>query len=201
MNASNRIIIATNNKGKLKEIQEILFGIKYDILGLTDIGSDINIQENGQTYSENALIKAQEVYRIVNEIVISDDSGLEVDALGGRPGIHSARYASNTDDRIKKLLKEMKDIPLRKRNARFVCVACLYINKDRYIFFHGRVDGVISNEPKGTNGFGFDPIFFLPEYNMTMAELPLEIKNKISHRAKAFTSIKDFLLKESGNLH
>ncbi|MCX7944021.1 MAG: RdgB/HAM1 family non-canonical purine NTP pyrophosphatase [Deltaproteobacteria bacterium] len=193
MSAQNKIIIATKNAGKLREIRHILNDIPFCILGMSDINIDIEIEENGNSYLENALIKAREVYKAAKNIVVSDDSGLEVDILGKRPGIFSARYANSTEERIVKLLGELRGVPFEKRRARFVCVACLLINENIYHLFQGTVEGFISFEPKGTNGFGFDPIFFVPEYNKTMAELPLEIKNKISHRAKAFSDLRDFL--------
>ncbi|MGB9600802.1 MAG: non-canonical purine NTP pyrophosphatase, partial [Myxococcota bacterium] len=126
--------------------------------------------------------------------VISDDSGLEVSILNNRPGIHSARYAPTTDERIRKLLKELEGVPIEKRGARFVCVACFMVSPEEYYLFEGTVNGIISTEPSGNNGFGFDPIFYLPEYKKTMAELPPDIKNRISHRGQAFEKLKRFLL-------
>ncbi|MCX7959771.1 MAG: RdgB/HAM1 family non-canonical purine NTP pyrophosphatase [Deltaproteobacteria bacterium] len=197
MSAANRIIIASKNHGKIREIQEILKGIPFETAGMTAAGINDEIDENGKSYSENALIKAMHIYTITGERVISDDSGLEVDALSGRPGIYSARYAETSEKRIQRLLTELKGVPAEKRSARFVCVSCLLINRETRYFFHGTVEGFITTEPRGNNGFGFDPVFFLPEYNMTMAELSSEIKNSISHRAKAFSELRNFLI--SGN--
>jgi XTP/dITP diphosphohydrolase len=191
----NKIIIATRNRGKTEEIREILADLNIPISDLNDEGIGIDIDENGESYKENALIKAREIYRLTQRVVISDDSGLEVDALGGRPGIHSARYAEDSKRRIEKLLSEMKGIPFERRRARFRCVACLFINENRYEFFEGTIEGYISEEPKGENGFGFDPVFFLKEYNRTMAEIPIEEKNRISHRARAFHKLREFIIK------
>jgi XTP/dITP diphosphohydrolase len=191
----NKIIIATRNRGKTEEIREILADLNIPISDLNDEGIGIDMDENGESYKENALIKAREIYRLTHRVVISDDSGLEVDALGGRPGIHSARYAEDSKRRIEKLLSEMKGIPFESRRARFRCVACLFINENRYEFFEGTIEGHISEEPKGENGFGFDPVFFLKEYNRTMAEIPIEEKNRISHRARAFHKLREFIIK------
>jgi len=191
----NKIIIATRNRGKTEEIREILADLNIPISDLNDEGIGIDIDENGESYKENALIKAREIYRLTQRVVISDDSGLEVDALGGRPGIHSARYAEDSKRRIEKLLSEMKGIPFERRRARFRCVACLFINENRYEFFEGTIEGYISEEPKGENGFGFDPVFFLKEYNRTMAEIPIEEKNRISHRARAFHKLREFIIR------
>jgi len=191
----NKIIIATRNRGKTEEIREILADLNIPISDLNDEGIGIDIDENGESYKENALIKAREIYRLTQRVVISDDSGLEVDALGGRPGIHSARYAEDSKRRIEKLLSEMKGIPFERRRARFRCVACLFINESRYEFFEGTIEGYISEEPKGENGFGFDPVFFLKEYNRTMAEIPIEEKNRISHRARAFHKLREFIIR------
>ena len=195
MATMNKIIIATRNRGKTEEIREILADLNIPISDLNDEGIGIDIDENGESYKENALIKAREIYRLTQRVVISDDSGLEVDALGGRPGIHSARYAEDSKRRIEKLLSEMKGIPFERRRARFRCVACLFINENRYEFFEGTIEGYISEEQKGENGFGFDPVFFLKEYNRTMAEIPIEEKNRISHRARAFHKLREFIIR------
>lgn len=193
MSALNRIVIATKNKEKLVEIRDILSDISVDIVILEEVGFYKDVKESGESYSENALIKAREIYRFTGYAVISDDSGLEVDALGGRPGIYSARYATTTTERIRKLLEELSGIPFEKRRAKFVCVACFLLTEDKYYFFRGEVEGYISFKPRGKNGFGFDPVFFIPEYGKTMAELSKETKNKISHRAKAFMALKEFI--------
>lgn len=195
----NRIIIASNNEGKVREIKDLFKDTDYHLLSMREVGLYIDIPEDGSSYKENALIKAREIKRVTSGIVISDDSGLEVDYLGGRPGIHSARYASTTDERIQKLLTELEGVPLELRGARFVCISCLFIDNNRYFFFEGEVRGLITLEPRGDQGFGFDPVFYLPEYKKTMAELPVEIKNRVSHRARAFAALKEFLLKLTHN--
>ncbi|MGC9043149.1 MAG: RdgB/HAM1 family non-canonical purine NTP pyrophosphatase [Myxococcota bacterium] len=190
----NKIILATSNKGKSGEIKDILHGLPVEVKDLSEINFDSEIEENGSTYLENALIKARVIYELYKEMVISDDSGLEVSILNNRPGIHSARYAPTTDERIRKLLKELDGVPIEKRGARFVCVACFMVSPEEYYLFEGTINGIISTEPSGNNGFGFDPIFYLPEYKKTMAELPPDIKNRISHRGQAFEKLKRFLL-------
>lgn len=192
----NKIILATGNKGKSREIKEILNGLPFIIKDLKEENINFEIQEDGDTYHQNALIKARTIFEATKEMVISDDSGLEVDFLNKRPGIHSARYANTTEERIEKLLNELEGVPFDKRRARFVCVTCFLIHIDEYYFFEGTIEGFISEKPSGTNGFGFDPIFYLLDYNKTMAELPLEIKNKISHRAKAFEKLRNFLMEK-----
>ncbi len=191
----NRIIVASKNVGKVNEIKDILKELPYDIISISEAGIDSEAEENGKTYEENALIKARETHKILKEMVISDDSGLEVEALNNRPGIHSARYADSTSERIEKLLNEMSGIPLEKRKARFVCVACFLFDEYKYHFFEGSVEGFISLEPSGVNGFGFDPVFYMPDHGKTMAELSQDIKNRISHRAVAFRKLKDFMQK------
>lgn len=193
MSIMNRIVLATRNAGKIREIKDILSDIKFEILSMEEAGIKEDIEEAGNTYSENALIKAMGISKISGEMVVADDSGLEVDALNNRPGVFSARYATSTEERIKKLLDEMQEIPFERRRARFVCVVCLFMPNQEYHFFEGRVEGFISIEPSGENGFGFDPVFYVPEYGKTMAELPIETKNKISHRAIAFERLKDYL--------
>ncbi len=193
MSIMNRIILATRNAGKIREIKDILSDIKFEILSMEEVGIKEEIEETGNTYSENALIKAMGISKILGEMVVADDSGLEVNALNNRPGVFSARYATGTEKRIEKLLDEMQNIPFEKRRARFVCVVCLFMPNQEYHFFDGRVDGLISIKPSGENGFGFDPVFYIPQFGKTMAELPNEIKNKISHRAIAFKRLKDFL--------
>jgi XTP/dITP diphosphohydrolase len=198
----NKIILATRNKGKTREIKEILNGLPFIISDLIEENINLDIKEDGDTYHQNALIKARTIFEATNEMVISDDSGLEVDFLNKRPGMHSARYAGTTEERIKKLLNELEGVPFDKRRARFVCVSCFLIHIDEYYFFEGTIEGFISEKASGTNGFGFDPIFYLPDYNKTMAELPPELKNRISHRAKAFEKLRNFLVEKFiGNNH
>ena len=185
------IVVATNNLGKIKEFQELFK--ESHILSLKDIGYKEEIVENGKTFKENALIKAQQVSKALHAIVLADDSGLEVEALDGAPGIRSARYAGDhdTDKNNALLIKNLKGV--KNRAARFVCALCLYFPDGTYHLVEGECLGTITEEGRGTNGFGYDPYFFVPKYSKTMAELPLEIKNKISHRADALRKLKELL--------
>ncbi|MDE6583780.1 MAG: RdgB/HAM1 family non-canonical purine NTP pyrophosphatase [Anaeroplasmataceae bacterium] len=177
------IVVATSNPGKLKEFKDLFQEDK--VLSLEDIGYHNEILETGNTFEENALIKAKQVSIDTGYVVLADDSGLEVDALGGAPGVYSARYSfeRTVEGNNKKLIQELSGI--LNRSAQFVCVLCLYFPNGRYISARGVCKGSITYEPKGTNGFGYDPYFYLEEYQKTMAELPLSIKNQISHRAIA----------------
>ena len=178
-----RIILATSNPHKLEEINSInkSSDIIFDV-----VKGDFNPEETGKTFTENAIIKAQEASRIMKTYCLADDSGLCVDILNGRPGIYSARYAPTQKEKIEKLLNELKQVPNEKRQAHFTC-AMVLVNAQGDIIRtqEGRVDGYIANEARGTNGFGFDPVFYLPKYDKTVAQLPEEIKNTISHRANA----------------
>ncbi len=178
-----KIIIATSNPHKLEEINKINTNknIVFDV-----VQGDFNPDENGTTFMENALIKAKEAARIMQTYCLADDSGLCVDALEGAPGIHSARYADTQKEKIEKLLNELKMVPYDYRTARFTC-AMVLVDKDGSELHkeEGKVFGYIDDEPKGTNGFGYDPIFFVPKYDKTIAELPEETKNEISHRSNA----------------
>jgi XTP/dITP diphosphohydrolase len=184
----NKIVIATTNKHKFNEIRDILSPIVENIEFLSLNGYEINPpKEDGKTFFENALIKARYYYSKLRIPVLSDDSGLEVEALGGRPGVLSARYAgenSTQRDLINKLLKEMEGVTNRK--ARFVCVAIFMYGDEKFIFSQGVLWGNISHEPRGDKGFGYDPVFIPDGYTRTLAELGEEVKNKISHRYNAF---------------
>jgi XTP/dITP diphosphohydrolase len=183
-----RLLIATNNVGKVREYAELLAGSGFDLCRLADVGLDNQIEETGATFVENACLKARAYGQASGLLTLADDSGLEVDALGGAPGVHSARYAgpaANDADRVNKLLAALDGVPWEKRTANFRCVIALSWTDGRLETFEGRCDGVIAFEPKGTNGFGFDPIFYMPENNRTMAELPMDVKNRISHRGRA----------------
>ncbi len=189
-----KIIFATTNNGKLKEVKSILGKYNIDVFSLKDIGLDIDIEENGKTFEENAIIKAKAVMEITNEIVMADDSGLEVDFINKEPGIYSARYLgsqANQQEKNKSIIDRLAKAKDNDRKARFVCsIACVFPD-GKTITTHGVVEGLISYKEKGTNGFGYDPILYVPEYGMTMAELPPEIKNKISHRYKALQLMGD----------
>ena len=190
-----KIIVATKNKGKMKEIKEILSDLNYDILSLEDIGLDIEVEEDGKTFKENATKKAVEIMKLCNEITLADDSGLVVEALDGAPGIYSARYSGEHGDDLQNnllLLKNMKD--KKNRNAKFVCALALAFPDGRVINVEGEFHGKIDYEMKGTGGFGYDVLFYLPEYNKTSAEISAAEKNKISHRYMALNKLKDELL-------
>lgn len=187
------IWVATQNAHKVKEISAILAPI--NIKSFLDIENAPEVEENGNTYAENALIKAKALYDIVHEPVFADDSGLEVDALGGKPGIHSARFSgsdTNHPRNVAKMLDVMKDVHDEKRTARFRC-CIIYIDANGETHeFNGALEGRIAHERHGEGGFGYDPIFFLPEKNCTVAELPSGEKNTISHRAYALEKLKNY---------
>lgn len=179
-------VLASNNAKKLAEMRAILSSLNVAVVTPRDIGVLSDPEENGKTFEENALIKARECCRIANMPAIADDSGLAVDELGGAPGIRSARYCEGTDnDRVDFLLQNMAEIPTEKRTAKFVsAVACAFPNGDEFVC-RGECAGVILRTKEGSGGFGYDPIFFLPQFMQTFAQVPQEIKNTISHRANA----------------
>lgn len=196
------MIAATNNNHKLKEIREILSDIGCEIFSLKDMCINIEIEETGKTFEENALIKARQICKLTNQICIADDSGLEVESLRGKPGVLSARYAGvdgdgKDDENNKKLLKEMKYIPEDKRNARFCSVIAVVFPGGKELTAKGYIRGSIGFTEKGQNGFGYDPLFIVEGKDKTMAELDGEEKNKISHRANALLKIKEKLLTEN----
>lgn len=195
-----QIIFATGNQGKMREIRAILGDMKWDVVSMKEAGIDPEIDENGATFAENAVIKAQTVAdALVKEkgvrkcVVLADDSGLVIDCLNGEPGIHSARYLGEEtpfSEKSADLLRRMKDVPEKERSARFVCaIAAVFPNGD-VVTTEGTVEGRIGYALKGDNGFGYDPIFYLPEYGRTAAELTDEEKNQISHRSRALDLMK-----------
>ena len=187
-----RFIVATKNKGKLAEIKEILHDFPFEVISMEEAGITKDIEENGTTFEENALIKAEEICRVTGEMVMADDSGLEVDYLNGAPGIYSSRFAgegATDEDKNKKLLKLLEGVPFEKRSARFVCVIAVIFPDGQRFTVKGTCDGYIVFEPIGNNGFGYDPLFFMPEYNMTTAQMEPEQKNRISHRGKALAKM------------
>ena len=193
---SKRIIFATGNEGKMKEIREILGDLGYEILSMKEAGVDVDIVEDGETFEENAVIKATTVMKATGSIVLADDSGLEVDYLNKEPGVMSARYmGENTSYRIKNqiIIDRLDGVPDEKRTARFVCVIAAAFPDGRVETRRGTIEGRIAYEPAGENGFGYDPIFYYPEKKMTTAQLSPEEKNKVSHRGKAFRLIKEVL--------
>ena len=190
-----KIVIATHNKDKFKELYRGLSSLNVNLLSLNDFPQIGEIVEDGKTLLENALIKAREVYRITGLPAISDDTGLEVDALNGKPGVLTARFAGENcsyDDNVNKMLDVMKNIPLEKRQAQFKTVMC-YISEKTELTSEGVVEGIISNEKKGLQGFGYDPIFYVPEEGKTFAEMSIEKKNIISHRGRAISNFRPVL--------
>jgi len=188
------IIFATKNKEKLKEIKTIL-GDMFNIISMEEAGINTNVIEDGKNFEENAIKKASEIMKISNKIVLADDSGLEIDYLDKKPGIYSARYmGESTPYSIKnnKILEIMKDVPEEKRTARFVCAiaAALPNPYNKTLTVRGIIEGIIGYKIQGSNGFGYDPIFYLPDRNCTTAQLSMEEKNKISHRGKALNLMK-----------
>jgi XTP/dITP diphosphohydrolase len=187
-------VLASRNPGKIREIQAMLADPGIRLFSLNDYPEIPEIVEDGKSFLENALKKARAVAESTGEIVLADDSGLEVDALGGAPGIYSARYAGNDADdvqNIRKLLYDLKGIHAENRGAAFRCVLVLYAVDGRYEVFEGRWEGLIAEKPVGQGGFGYDPIFFLPEEGITVAQLSTEVKNRISHRAQAIAKLKE----------
>ena len=183
-----RLLLATNNAGKAKELRILLQGIPFEIVTPKEIGIVTEVEETGTTYAENARLKACTLARESGLLTLADDSGLEVDALHGEPGVMSARYAgknASDADCVKYLLSKIKDVPKEQRTARFRCVIAIAKQDETVEFCEGECKGLIAFEPCGKNGFGYDPIFCFPKYGRTMAELPVEIKNRISHRGRA----------------
>lgn len=192
-----KIIFATGNAGKMKEIREILKDLDAEVLSMKEAGVEADIVEDGKTFEENAVIKAKTVCELTGEIALADDSGLEIDYLNKEPGIYSARYmGEDTSYRIKNanLIERLEGVPDEKRTARFVCAIAAAFPDGTVKTVRGTMEGRIGYEEAGENGFGYDPIFYLPEYGCSSAELSMEEKNKISHRGKALCAIKEELL-------
>lgn len=188
-----KIVIATKNKGKVNDFKAIFQPLGYEVVSMLDVAPDMEIDETGQTFEDNAKLKAEALAQNLNMIVIADDSGLEIDALNGEPGVYSARYAGNHDDEanIQKVLKNMENVEMEKRTARFVCVIAIAGPQMSTFTVKGTCEGLITNEKRGTNGFGYDPIFFVPELKKTMAEMTAEEKGAISHRGNAIRQLKN----------
>lgn len=204
---SVRIIFATGNKGKMREIREILKGASVPILSMAEAGVETDVVEDGTTFMENSFIKARAIAARCRElgfdedIVLADDSGLVVDALGGEPGIYSARYlGEDTPYSVKnaKIIERMEDVPEDKRSARFVCAIACVMPDGRELSAEATYEGAIGYEEKGANGFGYDPIFYLPDRGVYSAELDPDEKNRISHRGKALVKMRELLLAELG---
>ena len=183
-----KLLLATNNAGKVREYRSLLQGIPFELVTPKEMDISIDVEETGTTYAENARLKACTLAKKSGLLTLADDSGIEVNVLDGAPGVLSARYAGkNASDaeRVHLLLSKLKDVPWEKRTARFYCLIAIAQPDGRVQYCNGECKGVIIFEPQGKNGFGYDPIFFFPERGKTMAELPMEIKNQISHRGRA----------------
>lgn len=191
-----KLLIATGNPGKLRELCELLAGIPFALISPKEAGIKSRALEDGLTYEENAIIKARFLANQSKMLTLADDSGLEVDALGGEPGIKSARFGGDgisDAERNVLLLERLKDVPLEQRTARFKCVIAIASPLGRIETCQGVCEGVIAFEPAGSENFGYDPIFYFPSLGKTMAELPVDIKNQISHRGKATAKAKNLL--------
>jgi XTP/dITP diphosphohydrolase len=195
----NKLLIASTNSGKIKEVRTLLEGFSFQIIGLDEYPQLMNIEEDGDTFKENALKKARVSAEETDLLTLADDSGLVVDHLNGRPGIYSARFAGEnaTDHQNNiKLLEELRGVDEKKRSAHFRCAMALVDpENNREEVVEGRCEGRILSEPRGENGFGYDPLFYISEYEKTMAQLPSQIKNKISHRTEALTKMKGIVRK------
>lgn len=192
------LLVATGNSGKFREIEEFLRDTVTKLYSLEDFPGAPQVEEDGATFTENAVKKGQSAASATGKPVIADDSGLEVDRLGGRPGVYSARFAgedAGDSENNSRLLRELALLPCDQRTAAFRCVIALCFPDGSCKTFTGALNGVILNEPRGTGGFGYDPLFLVPEYGLTLAELPLEVKNTISHRGKALARLKEYLAK------
>ena len=205
-----KLIFATGNEGKMREIREIMEDVCPDILSLKDAGLIAEAEENGTSFAENAQIKAQEIHeklfkaareegKRLDALVLADDSGLCIDALSGAPGIHSARWLGHDtpyEEKNRVILEKLKGVSGKARGASFVCSICAVLPCGRVLHAEGVMPGEIAAAPAGAGGFGYDPIFYLPEYGMTSAQLSREEKNRISHRGQALSRMKELLLAE-----
>lgn len=198
-----RIIFATGNQHKMKEIREILGDIGLEIVSMKEAGIEADIVEDGKTFEENAMIKATEIAKLCDDIVLADDSGLEIDYLDKAPGIMSARFMgedTSYDIKNQALIDKLEGVPKEKRTARFVCAIAAVLPTGKQIVTRGTIEGMIGYEIAGENGFGYDPIFYVEEYGCTTAQLSPEEKNKVSHRGNALMAMKEMLEKEVPNL-
>lgn len=187
-----RIIFATGNQEKMKEIKAILYGLDAELLSLKEAGINIDVEENGTSFEENAAIKAEAIRDLTGALVLADDSGLEVDYIGKEPGIYSARYMgrdTSYHEKNRNIIERLRDAKGAERSARFVCAIAAAFPDGRTEVARGTIEGVIGYEEKGTNGFGYDPIVYVPEYGMTTGEMDRELKNQISHRGEALRKI------------
>ena len=199
---SKKLIFATTNEGKMKEIRMILADLGMEILSLKDMNINVDIEENGKTFEENAIIKAKAICELTGELVLADDSGLEVDYMDKAPGVYSARYlGEDTPYSVKNqtIIDNLKDAKGEERSARFVCAIAAAFPDGRVLTTQATIEGYIGYEEKGTNGFGYDPLMYVPEYDMTTGQMEPEMKNKISHRGKALELMKEKLGYENIN--
>ncbi len=204
MSGIRRILFATGNQGKMREVRSILADTGAEIFSMSEAGISADVEENGGTFEENALIKARAAAAAWNDgqgAVLADDSGLEVDALGGEPGIYSARYlGEQTSYGIKNrdIIARLDGVPEEKRTARFVCAIAAVLPDGREFTVRDTIEGRIGYEQKGEGGFGYDPIFYVPEFGKTTAEMDAEEKNRVSHRGKALSHMKEVLSRNEG---
>ena len=193
-----KIIFATGNQDKMREIREILADMDVEVVSMKEAGIHADIVEDGSTFEENAVIKAKTICELTGEITLADDSGLEIDYLNKEPGIYSARYmGEDTSYHIKNanLISRLEGVPDEKRTARFVCAIAAVLPNGEVLHSEGTIEGIIGYEEQGENGFGYDPIFYLPQYGCTTAQLEPDVKNELSHRGKALRAIKEQLRK------
>lgn len=192
-----KLIIASNNEGKIREMKKILEPLGYEVFSQKEVNINVEVEETGTTYEENAVLKAEAIYNLTKANVLSDDSGLSIDYFDGAPGVYSARFKPelSSKDTNEYILHEMKDVEYSKRDASFVCCICFIKEDGEKIIVEAKCDGKIAYEQKGDNGFGYDPIFYLEDYDKTMSEISEEEKNKISHRAKALEMLREKLSK------
>ena len=198
MKKVKRILFATGNQGKMKEVREILADLGVEVISMREAGVSAEIVEDGETFEENAVIKARTIMELTGEVTLADDSGLEIDALGGEPGVYSARYmGEDTSYHIKNndLIRRLSQVPRQQRTARFVCSIAAAFPDGEIITTDGVIEGLIGYEEAGENGFGYDPIFVVPQLGCTTAQLNDEQKNEISHRGKALRKMKEELRK------
>lgn len=191
-----KIIFATGNQGKMKEVKMILSDLGCEILSMKEAGIAIDIVEDGKTFEENAMIKAQAIAKLEKAIVLADDSGLEIDYLNKEPGIYSSRYLGEDtpyEEKNRRIMERLEGVEWEKRTARFVCAIAGVMPDGKTFTTRATIEGYIGTKASGSNGFGYDPVFYVPEYDCTTAELTLEQKNKISHRGKALEKAKEVI--------
>lgn len=193
MSQKKTILVATHNKGKVREYEELLAGLEVSWVGLDDAGIDWDVEETGDTFEKNAVLKATTYARATHMLTLADDSGLEVDALDRRPGVYTARFGGaglSSQERYRLLLEQLVGVPWERRTARFCCVVALAEHGELLATAKGVIEGHIALQPSGSDGFGYDPVFHVSGHGVTMAQLPSATKNRISHRARALTALR-----------